>query len=769
MFSKRSRVTCAAVLVGVTSLLSGSCLNRPVVSTEPETSNIFVDLTTNRTVDKIDLLFMIDNSGSMSDKQEILRLAVPQLLGRLLDPWCADGQGNSVASNAGSCPAGYALEFQPVDDIHIGVISSSLGSPGTDACSSARVAQGDDGSHLLGLTRTRPDGTPLHTYQGLGFLAWDPHGKKQAQGLPPGESDPAALIRDFQELVVATGESGCGYEASLESWYRFLVDPDPPASWQVEGDVARPVGTDTELLEERRQFLRPDSLLAIIMLSDENDCSLNFEGDGWFLAHNEGPNGRWFMPRGTSVCETNPRDPCCRPCNPEPDGPPAGCSSIETDPVCSQAMRHDADSDPPNLRCFEQKRRFGVERLYPVERYVRALRSPTVTGRDGIEHPNPLFTDLKTGAIASRTSDLVFLAGIVGVPWQDIATPGSLGAGAEHKLDYLDSQALQQAGVWSQILGDSAGQVPPGDPLMRESVMPRQGTTPGGVPLAPPNAGLLANPINGHEYDPKPADDLQYACIFPLATPVPCAKASCECSKSSETLDPLCQQNDGSYSDVQRYAKAYPGLRQLAVLQGAGDSGIVASICPKLEPPTDASAAADPNVGYNPAVAAIVDSIGTKLGGKCVPRQLTPDDETRRVPCAMVEALPRDASGQCEPCSSIRGRQAPNLRVARAVRGQLDDVGRCRDASCEEYCLCEIQQAEGADLTACQTDPSASTPGYCYIDAEAKVGDPALVQDCPNQRGLRFVGDETPRNGAQTFIACVGAAFGDAPASAAGP
>ena len=105
--------------------------------------------------------------------------------------------------------------------------------------------------------------------------------------------------------------------------------------------AARADGLDTALLEERRQFLRPDSLVAVVMLSDENDCSLDFTGDGWRLGYS-GDNGTsWNMPRAASACETDVHSPCCRPCIAEPGGPPAGCTAIESDPVCSQAMRHD--------------------------------------------------------------------------------------------------------------------------------------------------------------------------------------------------------------------------------------------------------------------------------------------------------------------------------------------------------------------------------------------------------------------------------------------
>ncbi|HEU5075909.1 MAG TPA: hypothetical protein VFU02_17065, partial [Polyangiaceae bacterium] len=347
--------------------------------------------------------------------------------------------------------------------------------------------------------------------------------------------------------------------------------------------------------------------------------------------------------------------------------------------------------------------------------------------------------------------------------WQDIATSDSLGSGNEDVLRYQDARTLAENDVWSLVLGDPATGAPPLDPLMHESVAPRQGATPNLAPLAPPESAPFANPVNGHEYYARA--DLQYACIFPLQMPLPCGDdQSCDCEDSTSTLTPLCQQPDGSYADTQLYAKAYPGLRHLEVLQGVGESGIVASICPKVSPTAGDAATPDPNVGYNPAVDALLTVIGSKLGGKCVPRQLAPDTTTGRVPCAMVEVLPANAQGQCEPCSAVPGRRDPEAKLARSVRRELQAGGRCTTADCPGTCLCEIEQSEGTELDACQTESNASSPGYCYIDAALSLGDPALVQDCPGQRGLRFVGADTPRNGAQTFIACVGASFADAPA-----
>src|SRR5687767_13325107 len=70
-------------VAAVTGLATG-CLDRPVVPSDPKTSNVFVSQIRSTAVDKIDLLFMIDNSVSMADKQAILKDAVPLLLQRLI-------------------------------------------------------------------------------------------------------------------------------------------------------------------------------------------------------------------------------------------------------------------------------------------------------------------------------------------------------------------------------------------------------------------------------------------------------------------------------------------------------------------------------------------------------------------------------------------------------------------------------------------------------------------------------------------------------------
>ena len=68
------------------------------------------------------------------------------------------------------------------------------------------------------------------------------------------------------------GEFGCGYEMPLEAMNRFLVDPVPYQSLLQTNDGQMPVGIDQVVLDQRAAFLRPDSIVGVVLLSDENDC-----------------------------------------------------------------------------------------------------------------------------------------------------------------------------------------------------------------------------------------------------------------------------------------------------------------------------------------------------------------------------------------------------------------------------------------------------------------------------------------------------------------
>lgn len=763
-------------VAGVAAALATGCLDRPVVKQQPTTSNVYVDQIKQTAVDKIDLLFMIDNSVSMQDKQQILKAAVPVLVKRLITPICVDPTGKPTGES-GTCSGNSQPEFSPIGDIHIGVISSSLGSHGSNICDSQ--ANPDDKARLIGSVRPN-----VASWNNSGFLAWDATGTKNT---PPGENKPADLNTAFSNMIAAVGESGCGYEASLEAWYRFLVDPEPPAEVKlvnqqtVRGSsvVVNPdktfgpcTGCDDTLLAQRKAFLRPDSLVAIIMLSDENDCSIVDENVGWFVGATASR-----MPLSTDVCASNPNDPCCRSCAQAESSPPSGCQPLSADTNCKKIVGNakyavwDAAGDSLNLRCYNQHQRFGFDLLYNTNRYVNALKSTTIALQStGQVVTNPLY-DSTGSSKPPRDPSLVFLAGIVGVPWQDIADDASLSD--PKALTYLTAKELQDKNRWPVLLGDphpanGGPPVPPTDPFMIETTSPRMGTNPiVNVATSPASStNPKANPINGHEQNIPDLDDLQYACIFPLQMPKECApnNTACDCSpdkagkldKVVAANSPLCQGPNGTITATQVAAKAYPGTRELQVLKDLGDNAIVASICPKVTTATG-DPSSDPNYGYNPAVGAIIERLKDALKGKCLPRPLEKDAEGK-VLCKVIEA---QKSG-CD--CALPGRGPADPAILRAVRDQLELTGQCgkgTQESCDSWCECEILQETGADLTSCQSGGGAPA-GYCYVDS-----DPMQLAKCPSnqQQLLRFMDGnngqvKTPAQGAVAFIACLGAPVG---------
>jgi hypothetical protein len=284
-------------------------------------------------------------------------------------------------------------------------------------------------------------------------------------------------------------------EASLEAAYRFLVDPEPYASIVVDtifggGGIARLEGIDQTLLQQRADFLRPDSLVSVVLVTGENDCSIVDGGQG-FYALLPPYQGQSVVPRGTSKCLENPNDPCCFSCGALT--PPAGCAPPETDPECQKGARS-ATEDPPSLRCFSQKRRYGQDFLYPVQRYIDGFGKLQVPNRKGEMVNNPLFSDLACptgmGCSPPRDKNLVWVTGLVGVPWQDIAVdPRDLTQG------YKTAKQLGADNVWATIVGDPLnpnGPPAPSDPHMIESITPRTG-------LPGPEAPSMPIPSMGHE------------------------------------------------------------------------------------------------------------------------------------------------------------------------------------------------------------------------------------------------------------------------------
>lgn len=557
------------------------------VGKDPPTGPIPPDNGPQAVVGKVDLLLAVDNSLSMAEKQNLFAKAVPELVKHLVNPRCVNTAGQVVAEPAtpdAACPSGKR-EYDAVRDLHVGVITSSLGSHGAPGAKDVCNQEDDnDHAHLIPTVR---QGVP--SYGGKGYLNWDPDGKSN----PPGENDVQAFADSLSTMITAANEHGCGFEAQLESVYRFLVDPEPPLTVELLGNTTKRQGVDKELLKQRASFLRPDSSVVVLMLTDENDCSIVDEGYGWLISRAAS------MYRSTSACATDPTSPCCQSCVEAAPNP--GCPALNTDSECQKGNVLPMADDDLNLRCWRQKQRFGFDMLYPIERYIGGFSGATVLDRAGNLVENPLFA-------GGRDRSLFTLAVIGGLPWQDVAAKQAPGV-----LVNFTAEELVQKGRWPHLIGDPATYTEPLDVFMRESVAERTGNsvTNGEATLPSTSTDPGGNAVNGHEHA-SAGNDLQYACTFPLPEPVACDKQAdldgvgCDCFEEELPLNrSVCNPPAGGpATTTQHYGKAYPTIRELAVAKELGRRSVVGSIC-AVNTTDDTKA----DYGYRP----VFNSIGQRV------------------------------------------------------------------------------------------------------------------------------------------------------------
>ena len=212
----------------------------------------------------IDLLFMIDNSGSMREEQANLISELPRLV-RVLSTGDRDGDG--------------VRDFTPARSLHVGFVTSDMGSGDETGVRTCTPGLGDDG---LLQSRSRAGAPPCMPTYPSGTLEF----------LRGGD---ASVFATTLGCVADLGTAGCGFEQQLEAPLKALT-PNRAERWTAEGysppRFFDPVaGLPNRLVGHgsgpNASFLRPDSTLAIVLLSDEEDCSVAdysiFGGAGMFM------------------------------------------------------------------------------------------------------------------------------------------------------------------------------------------------------------------------------------------------------------------------------------------------------------------------------------------------------------------------------------------------------------------------------------------------------------------------------------------------------
>lgn len=189
----------------------------------------------------VDWLFLVDSSNSMVEEQAALAAELPRLV-RIL----ASGDANEDGTP----------DFAPVRSLHLGVVTPDLGAGDHAGIPTCREGWGDDG-----ILRTAGTGAGCTTAPSGVF------------SFTSATDDAATFARSFA-CVAQSGTGGCGFEQQLEAPLRAL-SPSSPTAWTRTGYVPPTFrdGSSGHALDANAGFLRDGSVLAMTLVSDEDDCS----------------------------------------------------------------------------------------------------------------------------------------------------------------------------------------------------------------------------------------------------------------------------------------------------------------------------------------------------------------------------------------------------------------------------------------------------------------------------------------------------------------
>jgi hypothetical protein len=211
-----------------------------------------------RAIDKVDLLFVIDNSDSMAEEQGRLTAQFERMVAML---------------TTGDRGPGLA-KFAAVTDLHIGVVSSDMGATGIDDLKNCDD-RGDDGILQHEVASNAP-ASLMCAASYPPFLSHD---------VDSGTSNVLETANDLA-CIAPLGTDGCGFEQPLEAALKALwpaVDPMPVNGINRitfmpdrTGNADSTLGHGDDALNGgflRNDPERGESMIAVVVLSDKDDGS----------------------------------------------------------------------------------------------------------------------------------------------------------------------------------------------------------------------------------------------------------------------------------------------------------------------------------------------------------------------------------------------------------------------------------------------------------------------------------------------------------------
>ncbi len=268
-----NQVKMVIVSIGWLSVAIG-CIDRQPAPVCPIPTEIAIHETMANSFDGVDMLVVVDNSGSMDQEQEILATGFYTLVNSLVEPI-----------------VGKDWPYPEVQNVRIAVVTTNMGlqygEDGStegfpygekvlDKCTN-RPSKGDDGEFQTsmaggvpvesGKIRCEPDGgqCPVDWSCGDEGTCLSPSGEKESINCEQlvGEAIWADTQKHEKNTSLASqvaclsqlGTGGCGVEQQLEASVRALSGK-----------------------KSQRSFIRENHLLVVLIVSDEEDCSIKDKG-----------------------------------------------------------------------------------------------------------------------------------------------------------------------------------------------------------------------------------------------------------------------------------------------------------------------------------------------------------------------------------------------------------------------------------------------------------------------------------------------------------
>lgn len=250
----RNAVTTTSLLGLATVGLLAGCPDRTISEVNPQQGRVEykdIPVTVNR---DIDILFVIDDSPSMLDKQTNLKANFPNFI-------------NVLNTIEGGLP-----------NVHLGVVSSDLGTSAATGSPASGIGSGPgscSGTGKNGVLQT--NGSTLVS----GNFISDTKNSDGTRSI-----NYTGTLAEAFSAIASLGASGCGFEQHLEAAKRAVANNPANAG-----------------------FVRPNAYLALIFIQDEDDCSLASSALLGSDTNTLGPLQSFRCNRFGHVCSVNGSNP----------------------------------------------------------------------------------------------------------------------------------------------------------------------------------------------------------------------------------------------------------------------------------------------------------------------------------------------------------------------------------------------------------------------------------------------------------------------------